>query len=326
MKRFWRLALANIAGAAMMTAMATAMAQEFPHHPIRIIVPFPPGTAADTVARVVSEELKNSLAQPVVLEHRPGATGLVGVGSLAQAPADGYTIGLGIDATHVTIPLVKKRLAYDPLKDFTPLTLAVRTTMAIAVNPALVSVKDLPELLQAAKTRAGGVSFGTMGEGSPQQLIGELLKQRTGAHFEHVPYAGSVAAIEDLLAGKLPMVITPLASLAPHQDRLRIIAVADAVRVPAFPGVPAIAETLPGVVLTGWAGFFGPAKLPPAVAAKLSAALAAAMRKPAVVEALRKRSMEPAATSGDEFRELVRSEIEYWAPVVERARLQQKAD
>ncbi|MEJ8836064.1 Bug family tripartite tricarboxylate transporter substrate binding protein [Ramlibacter sp. AN1133] len=308
------LALALAAGA--------AGADDFPRQPIRIIVPFAPGTAADTVARVVAEELRISLAQPVLLEHRPGATGLVGIGSLAQAPADGYTIGLGIEATHVTIPLVRKKVAYDPLNDFTPLTLAVRTTMAIAVNPDVVQVKDLPGLLQAAKTRAGGVTFGTMGEGSPQQLIGELLKQRTGARFEHVPYAGSAAAIEDLLAGKVGMVITPLATVAGHQDKLRIIAVADATRVANFPDVQAIAETLPGVVVTGWAGFFAPAKLAPALAKKLSAAIAAALRKPAVMEALRKRSMEPAASSPEEFRELLKAELSYWAPVVEKAHMQ----
>jgi tripartite-type tricarboxylate transporter receptor subunit TctC len=117
------------------------------------------------------------------------------------------------------------------------------------------------------------------------------------------------------------MVITPLASVAAHQDKLRIIAVADAARVSTFPAVPAIAETLPGFVVTGWAGFFAPANLPPAVAAKLSAALAAAMRKPAVAEALRKRSMEPAASSADELRQLVSSELKYWAPVVEKAQL-----
>jgi tripartite-type tricarboxylate transporter receptor subunit TctC len=303
-------------------AAGSVGAQDFPRHPIHIIVPFAPGTAADTVARVVAEELKTILAQPVEIEHRPGATGLVGTGSLAMAPPDGYTIGLGIEATHVTIPLQKKKLAYDPVRDFTPLTLAVRTTMAIAVNPALLPVKDLPGLLQVARTRTGGVAFGTMGEGSPQQLIGELIKQRTGARFEHVAYPGSGAAIEDLLAGKLPMVITPLATAAAHQDKLRIIAVADAARVPTFPEVPAIAETLPGVVVTGWAGFFAPARLAPSVAAKLSNALAAALRKPAVMAALRKRSMEPAASSSDEFRELVRSELAYWAPVVEKAQLQ----
>jgi len=317
MKRIVQLLLLALALAA-----GCVGAQEFPRQPIRIIVPFAPGTAADTVARVVAEELRASLSQPVEIEHRPGATGLVGIGSLARAPADGYTIGLGIDATHVTIPLLKKKLAYDPVNDFTPLTLAVRTTMAIAVNPALLPVNDVNGLLQAARTRTGGLQFGTMGEGSPQQLIGELLKQRTGAPFAHVPYAGSAAAIEDLLAGKLPMVITPLATVLAHQDKLRIIAVADAVRLPTFPALPAIAETVPGVVLTGWAGFFAPAKLPPAVAAKLSAALAAALRKPAVIEALRKRSMEPAASSADEFRALLKSELATWAPVVEKAQLQ----
>jgi tripartite-type tricarboxylate transporter receptor subunit TctC len=277
---------------------------------------------ADTVARLVAEELRTSLGQPVTVDNRVGVSGLVGVGSLAHAPEDGYTIGVGNEATHVTIPLVKKKVAYDPLKDFTPLTIAVRTTMAVAVNPALVPVKDVAGLIEMGRKTPRGISFGTMGEGSPQQLIGELLNQRTGTHFVHVPYASSPAAVEDAIAGKLPMVISTLATLAPHQDKLRIIAIADAVRLPALPGLPTIAETVPEVVLTGWSGFFAPANVPPAVAAKLSSALAAALRKPAVMEAIRKRSLEPAATSPDELRELVRSGLEYWGPVIEKAQLQ----
>jgi len=298
-----------------------AQAQDFPRQPIRIIVPFAPGTVADTVARLVAEELKTSLGQAVIVENRIGVSGLVGVGSLAQAPEDGYTIGIGNEATHVTVPLVRKKIAYDPLKDFTPLSIAVRTPMAVAVNPALVPVQDVAGLIEAGRKSAGGIAFGTMGEGSPQQLIGELLNQRTGTHFVHVPYASSPAAVQDAIAGRLPMVISTLATLAPHQDKLRIIAIADPVRLPALPAVPTIAETVPEVVLTGWSGFFAPAKVPPAVADKLSKALAAALRKPAVMEAIRKRALEPAGSSGEELRELVRSGLQYWGPVIEKAQI-----
>jgi len=310
MKRLMQmLAMAFALGAAM------ANAQDFPRQPIRIIVPFAAGTTTDILARVVSEELKASLGQPVHVENRSGATGLVGAGMLARAPADGYTIGIGNEATHVTLPLLRK-VAYDPLNDFTPLTMATRTTLAIAVNPSLLPVHDLPGLIAAAKTRADGVSFGARSEGSPPQLIGELLKQRTGGRFVHVPYEGSAPALEDLLAGRLAMVISTLPMLAPHQDRLRIIAVADEVRVPAFPGVQSIAETLPDVVVPGWSGFFAPAKLPPAIAAKLSSALAAALHKPAVAQALRKRAFEPVGGPPEELRELVSSGQQRWAPVL----------
>jgi tripartite-type tricarboxylate transporter receptor subunit TctC len=284
-------------------------------------VPFPPGTVADAIARLVAEELKASLGQPVTVENRVGVSGLVGVGSLARAPDDGYTIGVGNEATHVTVPLVKKKISYDPVKDFTPLSIAVRTPMAVAVNPNLVPVKDLAGLIEAGRKSTQGISFGTMGEGSPQQLIGEILNQRTGTHFVHVPYVSSPAAVEDVIAGKLPMVISTLSTLAAHQDKLRIIAIAEPARLATLPKVPTISETVPDVVLTGWSGFFAPANVPPAVAAKLSSSIAAALRKPAVMEAIRKRSLEPGGTSAEELRELVRSGLEYWAPVIEKAQI-----
>ncbi|HET8748314.1 MAG TPA: tripartite tricarboxylate transporter substrate-binding protein, partial [Ramlibacter sp.] len=259
-----------------------AYAQDFPRQPLRIIVPFAQGTVADMIGRLVAEELKISLGQPVIVENRVGVSGLVGVGSLAHAPDDGHTIGIGNEATHVTVPLVRKKVAYDPVKDFTPLAVAVRTPMAIAVNPKLLPVRDVAGLLEAGRATAGGIAFGTMGEGSPQQLIGELLNQRAGTHFIHVPCASSPEAVQDAIAGKRPMVISTLATLLPHQDKLRIVAIADPARLPALPALPTIAETVPGVVLTGWSGFFAPAKVPPAVAGKLSKALAAALHKPAV--------------------------------------------
>jgi len=297
------------------------LAQEFPRQPIRIIVPFPPGTNADMVSRLVAEELKSSLGQPVTVENRSGATGLVGVGSLARAPADGYTIGMGNEATHVTVPLLKGRVAYDPVMDFTPLTIAIRSTMAIAVNPTVLPVKNLPELLEAARKRPGGLQFGALAEGSPQQLVGELLRQRTGAGFVHVPYPGSVDAVSDAVAGKVPMVIATLPILMAQHEKLRIIAIGDAARLPALPGVQTLNETLPDLVVTGWSGYFAPANVPPAVAAKLSAALTAALHKPAVAEAIRKHSLEPAGTSPEELRDLVKSGLEQWKPVLEQVRL-----
>lgn len=298
-------------------ALASSMvqAQDFPLQPIRIIVPFAPGTPSDVVARAVSKELQAGLGQPVLVENRSGAGGLLGVGLLARAAPDGYTIGIGNEATHVTLPLLKK-VAYEPLQDFTPLAIGARATMAIAVNPALLPVRDLPELIAAAKKRPEGVSFATSGDGSPPQLVGEILAQRTGGRFVHVPSEGAGAAAADAAEGRVPMVISTLTMLAPHRDQLRIIAIADAARLPALPGVQTIAETVPDVVLPGWSGFFAPARLPPAIAAKLGGALAAALRRPAVAQALRQRALEPVGSSPEELAELLRAGIRQWAPVV----------
>jgi tripartite-type tricarboxylate transporter receptor subunit TctC len=306
---------------ALVLCAGVGQAQDFPRQPIRIIVPFPPGASADILSRLVAEELTTSLGQPVTVENRSGATGLVGIGSLAQAAADGYTIGLGNEATHVTVPLLKKKVAYDPIKDFTPLSLAVRTTMAIAVNPAMLPVKNLQELVEVARSRPGGVSYGTPGDGSPQQLIGELLKQHSGGNFVHVPYPGATAATQDLFDGKVPMIVSTLPTLMAHLDKVRIIAVADATRLRELPGVPTVSETWPDFVVAGWSGYFGPANMQPAIAAKLSAAITAALRKRSVIDAARKYGLEAVANTAEELRMVVKTGLERWAPVMQRANL-----
>jgi tripartite-type tricarboxylate transporter receptor subunit TctC len=310
---------AMMAGMALCSSMATAA--EFPSQPIRIIVPFPPGASTDVVTRLVAEELRRSLGQTVIVENRPGGTGQIGVSALAHSMPDGYTIGLGNEATHVTVPLLKKRPAFDPVKDFTPLTIAIRTTMAIAVNPAVLRVRSLPELIEAARTRPGGISFGTPGTGSPQHLIGELLKQRSGANFVHIPYSGSALATNDLLAGHIPMIVSTLPALMAHRDKLTIIAIGESERLPYLPDVPTISETMADFVVGGWSGYFGPAKLPGPISARLNAALVSALHNPLVVEAIRKQSLEPAGTSAQDLLALVKSGLERWAPVIERAQI-----
>ena len=298
-----------------------AAAAEFPSQPIRIIVPFPPGASTDVVTRLVAEDLRRSLGQAVTVENRPGGTGQIGVGVLARSTPNGYTIGLGNEATHVTVPLLKKRPSFDSVKDFTPLTIAIRTTMAIAVNPVVLRTRTLRELIEAAIKAPGGISFATPGTGSPQHLIGELLKQRSGANFVHIPYSGSAPATNDLLAGNIPMIISTLPALMAHRDKITIIAIGDAERLPYLPDVPTISETMPDFVVGGWSGYFGPANLPGPIAARLNAALVSALHKPLVIEAIRKQSLEPAGTSAQELLTLVKSGLERWAPVIERAQI-----
>ena len=310
-----KLIVGPIALALMLSASAGG-AQGFPTHPIHIIVPFSPGTSGDLVSRLVAEELKASLQQPVLIENRVGASGRVGVGSLARAPADGYTIGMGNESTHLTIPLLNGRTAYDPVRDFTPLTLAVRTTMAIAVNPSVLPVATLPELIALAKTRS--IPFGSPADGSPQHLIGKLLAQRSGGQFEHVERAGAADTAGELAEGRLPMAISTLSSLLEHPGKLRILAIGDAARRADLPNVPTLGETWPDLVVTGWLAYFAPAQVPPEVAARLSAALQAALRKPVVALALRQRALEPASGPAEELGQLMRSGLDAWGPLLRK--------
>jgi tripartite-type tricarboxylate transporter receptor subunit TctC len=300
------LALAFLLGA------SVEKTAEIPRPPLRIIVPFAPGTSSDLMTRLISEELHASLRRPVQVENQSGASGRVGVGSLARTPADGNVIGVGNETTHVTMPLLKGRTAYDPVHDFTPLSLAVRTTIAVAVNPALLRVRTVPELVAAAQKRP--IEFGTPGSGSPQHLIGLLISQRSGVHLRHVPQPGAAATARELAEGRLPLAITTLSSLLPYRDKVQIIAIGDPGRQASFPEVPTLSETWPDVVVTGWVAYFAPAGLPKPVAAALTAALQAALRKPAVLAALREQALDPVGSSAEELGTLVQSSLDAWAP------------
>ena len=296
-------------------------AETFPSRPVTMIVPFPPGASTDTLSRLIADELKNELGQSVIVENRPGATGLIGVQALSRAARDGYTIGLGNEATHVTGPLMKAQMPFDPLGDFTPLTVAIRTTMAIAVNPAAVPANTLEELIEYAKREPKGVSFGTPGMGSPQHLIGEMLRLRSGGNFVHVPYTGSSPAINDLVAGHIPMTVTTLPALLPHLDRIKILAIGDAERLPDMPDVPTVSETLPDFIVRGWSGYFGPAGLEPEVVGQLSRALVKALHNERIIQAIRDQGLEPAGSAPEDLAALIASGVKQWTPVIEQAHL-----
>ena len=287
---------------------------EFPHQPIRIIVPFAPGASGDRVTRLVAAELQASLGQPVLVENQSGATGRVGVSSLARAAADGYVIGMGNESTHVTLPLLKSRTAYDPERDFTPLTLVARVSIAVAVNPDLLPVNTLAELVALAKTRT--IPFGSPGEGSPQQLMGVLLAKRSGGKFEHVSQGGAAATARELAEGRLPMAITTLAALQAYPGKVRVLAIGDSERRSGLPDVPTLSETWPDFVVTGWLGYFAPAGVPQPAAARLAAALRAALHKPQLMAALREQALDPVGSSAEELRDLVRSGLQRWKPQV----------
>ena len=306
-----RLLAALLAAAVTLPAVPAAMAQDYPQRPIRMIVPYPPGASTDTLGRTVANKLTESLKQSVVVENRTGASGSIGTDIVAKAPPDGYTIGVGTDATHTTNMHLALSPPYDPVKDFTPLTLAVSNPIVLVVNPS-VPVKTVKDLIEYGKKNPGKISYGSSGNGSPHHLSGELLKQMTGVPFVHVPYRGGSPAVNDVLGGQIPMVFSSMVTVLQHikSGSLRAIAVTQKTRYPGLPDVPSFAETIEGFEMNSWLGLFAPAKVPPAIAKRLETEIIKALQAPDVKPAMDAAGMTVVAGPAAEFAAQIRRESE----------------
>lgn len=313
-------------GSACALSAPLVVAQEYPARVIRMLVPFPPGASTDVVTRLVAEELAKDLGQSVIVENRGGAAGLIGMAYLARSAPDGYTLGIGNEGTHVTAPILRIQKPYDSLKDFTPITLSSRSTMAFAVNTSLVPVSSIGQLIEYARKNPNKISFGTAGIGAPQHLAGELFKQRTGISMEHAPYSGAGPATNDLIAGHLPMLIGTMPSLMPHlrNPNLKILAIGDAKRRPELPDTPTLAETVPDFLISGWNAFFAPPGLPPQIQARLHQSFVKAIKTPRVDKSLRDQFLLPVGGTPQELNDVIREGIERWTRVVEKAGIERK--
>jgi tripartite-type tricarboxylate transporter receptor subunit TctC len=304
-------------GAALL--VAAAQAQDYPTKPVRILVPFAPGGVADNSARVVAEPLAARLGQQVIVENRPGASGNIGTQQAAQAASDGYTLLLGFDGTMVINPHVFPKIPFDTLADFTPVTKLGDATLILVAHPQ-AGVRNLTELIERARTKP--FAYGTSGTGGTPHLAGELLKQRTGAQLEHVPYKGGGPAVVDVVGGQIPLVFTAIASAQQHVRSGRLIAlgVPGAKRSAALPDVPTFQESgLAGFDVSSWVGIFAPAKTPFAIILKLQRELSAALQSPFVRERYATLGIEPVGNTPDEFDVQVRTDLARWAAVVKSA-------
>ena len=301
-----------------------AWAQAYPSKPIRFIVPITPGGSNDVLARTIAQKLSEAWRQPVVVENKPGAGMNLGADMVAKSPADGYTWLLGANNIFVTNPHVGK-MPFDVFKDFAPVSQVALVPFVLVVNPAL-PVKNVAELVEYAKKNPTAVYYGSSGNGSPQQLAAEMLNYTAGIKMQHVPYKGAVPAITDLLGGRIQVFIGAVNSLMPFvkEGKLRLIAGAGGQRFAAFPDLPAIAETVPGVALDVWLGVFMPAGVPRDIIAKVNADIAQLLQSPEVKANLGAQGIEPAPSTPEALAQTIRDDYARWGKVIREANI--KAD
>ena len=299
-----------LAAATLAFGGTAAWPQAWPEKPIRLVVPYAAGAAADLLARTVGEPLGRSLGQTVIVDNRAGAGGTLGADNVAKSPADGYSIVLGTDATHATNIFLTKKFPYDPIKSFTPIAPAAVNHIVLVVHPSLPA-KTLPELIAYAKANPKKLSFGSSGNGSAHHLAGELLNEMAGIDMVHVPYKGGGPAMTDLIGNSIPVLFASMATAKPHIDsgKVRALAVVEDKRFHAMPNLPTIGETVKGYAIASWFAFFGPAGLPPAVVAKLNAEINKALAQPALRETLEKAGMSTTGGKPEELAALVKSEM-----------------
>lgn len=301
----------------------TAVAQPYPSKPVRIVVPFPAGGTTDIVARLVGSELQKMWGQPVVIENRGGAGGNIGTDVVAKSPADGYTLLMGTVGTHaINLPLYTQgggKLPYDPIKDFTPITL-VAAVPNVMVVPASLPVSSVKEFIALAKSKPGQLNMASSGNGTSIHLSGELFKSLTKTYMVHLPYRGSAPAIQDLIAGNTQVMFDNLPSALPHirSGRLKALAVTSLERAPALPNVPTIEEAagLKGFNATSWFGLLAPAGTPREIVAKVQQDVAKVLSAPEMRERFLGQGAAPVGNTPEQFAAFIRSEIDKWTQVV----------
>jgi tripartite-type tricarboxylate transporter receptor subunit TctC len=291
----------------------------YPDKPIRLVVGFPPGQATDLIARTAARKLQEALGQPVIVDNKPGAAGIIGSETVAKAAPDGYTLVVGSSGTMAINPSLYSKLPYHPLRDFEPISLLSVVPLFLAVNPSFPA-KTAAELVQQAKAAPGKINFGSGGSGVTSHLTMELLKHSLGIDLTHVPYKGSPAAVTDLVGGQINVMIDTGPALLPHMrtGKLRILAVASEKRNAAAPDVPTMAEAgLGNFVAPAWVGLAAPKGTPKEIVEALHKALVANWRDaPDVREQLNGLGAEAAVNTPAEFSKYIQSEIDKWALAV----------
>jgi tripartite-type tricarboxylate transporter receptor subunit TctC len=305
----------SIAASALVCA-TTAHAQSYPDKSMRMIVPFSAGAGSDLLGRLIARKVQEAWGQNMIVENRPGGGTIIGVDLVAKSPPDGYTLVIVTPSFIINATGIKK-LPYDSIKDFAPVTLFASSPLLLVAHPSL-PVRTVAELIALAKAHPGQIAYGSAGNGSPTHLGMEIFKS-AGAVMTHVPYKGAAPGVIDLLGGHVQVMLTTLAFVKPHADsgRLNALGVSTAKRLSAMPNVPAIAETLPGYEVINWWGILAPAGTPPSVVAKLNGAITGMLRDTDVQETLAREGIDRAGMSSADFSSFIRREIAKWTKVAQ---------
>ena len=309
---------ALVAGAMLAATAASVPAQTYPAKSVRVIVPYPPGGAADPIIRGITQRLAGLWGQPVIVENRPGAGTIIGADFVAKAPGDGYTLLFSDSTTYVISPNLYTRLPYDILKDFAPITIAIRVSPVVIINSA-IPVSTFNELVAYIKDRPGKLTYGSFGNGSWGHVAMEQLNRLAGISVVHVPYKGGASLIPDLISGQISILLSIFKTYEPLEKagKVRFLAAATAIRIPLRPELPTIAESgIPNYSINLWFALAAPISTPPAILDKINADVRKILGEPEYLKYLATQGMEPIGTSRVEFAETLKSETKHWGQLV----------
>ena len=301
---------------------AGALAQAWPSKPIRLIIPWPAGGPAEGLARVVTAKMTEVLGQPFIIEAKPGANGTIGTNLVAKAAPDGYIILLSHLGPTAISPSLQKDLPYDPLKDFEPITQVISGPTLLVVRNGL-PIRSVKELIDYAKANPGKLSYASVGVASTTHLAGEMLNVAAGINTLHVPYKGSTPAITDMMGERVDFAFFGISGSIQQAraGQIRMLAISTLKRSPNFPDIPAVAETVPGFELNSWYGMMAPAGTPKAIVNRLQQEVAAAVKKPDVVEWMKQSGLDPVGSTPEEHAAYIRAETVKWAKAIKDAKV-----
>ncbi len=300
-------------------APLSAAAQSYPTRAVRLMVPFPPGGATDIIGRLVSAKMQDVWGQPVVVENKPGAGTVVGTDYVAKSAPDGTTLGMVVTA-YVINPSLRGDLPYNTLKDLSGVTQVSVQHLVMAANPSFPA-NNIPELIALAKKEPGKLAYATPGSGTAMHLSVELLKTSSGIDLVHVPYKGGAPAQQDVMAGRVPILMDVLYAVQPliKSGRIKVLALLSPQRAPESPEYPVVSESVPGVSALSLVGIVAPSATPRDLVNRIGADIARAVKASDLTERMRQQGMEPIGSTPEQFDALIRSEIEKWAKVVKQS-------
>lgn len=309
-------------GCCLLIAAVTVSAQNYPNKPIRMIVASAPGGAPDILGRAVAQKMGESLGQPVVIDNRAGASGLIGAEMAAKSAPDGYTLFLGTTTLYAILPNLKKNLPYDIKRDFASVTQIAGASNVLVINPS-VAAKSVAELLQLAKAKPGALNYASAGRGTPAHLAGEMINVLAGVSMTHVPYKGAGPALVDVIAGQIQLIITSPIAAGAHitSGKVRALATTGATRNPALPDLPTVAETLPGYEITQWWGLSLPAKTPRNISERIHGDTVKAINAADVRERILRTGAVPVGGTAQAFDAFITAEQQRLGRVIREARV-----